>query len=108
ALGGDLDPGAFMAIDPTRVKDLFLAVAELPGAQDRADSLVRECGPDADLRARVEALLRAHDDPDSFLGRPADADATRTLNRDAGGATAAGEPPPDDGEGAPRFLAPAR
>ena len=55
-----------MAADPKRVKEVFLAVSEAPAA-DRAAALDRECGGDADLRQRVEALLHAHEAPDSFL-----------------------------------------
>ncbi|MGL4552959.1 MAG: serine/threonine-protein kinase, partial [Gemmataceae bacterium] len=47
-----------MAVDPARAKSLFLAISELPPAE-RADYLDRECGSDADLRDRVEALLAA-------------------------------------------------
>jgi serine/threonine protein kinase len=50
-----------MPADPARAKSLFLAAAELPGPAERAAFLDRECGPDAELRARVDALLRAHD-----------------------------------------------
>jgi hypothetical protein len=96
-----------MAIDPNRVKDLFLAAAELPDAQARTDYLDRECGPDVDLRARVEALLRAHDDPDSFIGHATDPAATRTLDRDAGGDPAAVGPRAEDVEEALGFLGPA-
>src|SRR5262245_7080314 len=47
-----------MAIDPVRAKSLFLAASEL-GEAERAAYLDRECGADAALRGRVEALLRA-------------------------------------------------
>src|SRR5207249_183071 len=46
------------------VKDVFLAAAERP-ATDRAAYLDAACAGDADLRRRVEALLKAHDEPDS-------------------------------------------
>ncbi len=48
-----------MAVDAARAKSLFLAASDLPDAADRAAYLDRECGGDAELRARVEALLRA-------------------------------------------------
>ena len=58
-----------MAVDPKRVKELFMAVSEAaPG--ERAALLDRECAGDAELRQRVEALLQAHEEPDSFLRRP--------------------------------------
>jgi serine/threonine protein kinase len=50
-----------MPIDFQRVQSVFQTVAELPPAE-RAAVLERECGDDAELRRRVEALLRAHDD----------------------------------------------
>ena len=50
-----------MAVDPARVKSLFLAASEIADPAERAAYLNRECGEDAELRARVEALLRAND-----------------------------------------------
>src|SRR6516162_11772674 len=50
-----------MPIDFQRVQGVFQAVAGLPPAE-RAAVLTRECGDDAELRRRVEALLQAHDD----------------------------------------------
>jgi tetratricopeptide (TPR) repeat protein/tRNA A-37 threonylcarbamoyl transferase component Bud32 len=50
-----------MPIDFQRIQSVFGAVAELPPAE-RAAVLERECGDDAELRRRVEALLKAHDD----------------------------------------------
>jgi serine/threonine protein kinase len=55
-----------MPADPKRVRDLFLAAAERPAA-DRPAFLAAACGSDADLRAAVERLLAAHDDPASVL-----------------------------------------
>jgi hypothetical protein len=60
-----------MAIDPKRVQAIFLAAVADPSPSGRAAVLDRECGPDADLRRRVEALLKANDEPGSFLDRPA-------------------------------------
>jgi WD40 repeat protein len=48
-----------MAVDPARAKSLFLAALEQSSPAGRAAWLDRECGPDAELRARVEALLAA-------------------------------------------------
>src|SRR5262245_8956965 len=73
-----------MAIDPKRVKEVFLEAAELPDEAARAAYLDKSCGGDAGLRARVEALLRSHDPEGSFLGIPA-----------------AVEPDPDHGEAMP-------
>ena len=50
-----------MPIDFQRVQGVFQAVAELPPAE-RAAALDWECAGDAELRRRVEALLKAHDD----------------------------------------------
>ncbi len=60
-----------MAIDPNRVKEIFLEAAEQPDEAARAAYLDRACGGDAGLRERVEALLRSHDPAGSFLGTPA-------------------------------------
>ncbi|HKD38284.1 MAG TPA: serine/threonine-protein kinase, partial [Pirellulales bacterium] len=46
-------------------KEFFLAAADLPAAE-RSAFLDRECSGDEALRGRVEALLRAHDEPGSF------------------------------------------
>src|SRR5271170_8389057 len=50
-----------MAIDAARAKSLFLNASDLADAAERAAYLERECGGDAELRGRVEALLRAND-----------------------------------------------
>jgi WD40 repeat protein/serine/threonine protein kinase len=50
-----------MPIDIQRIQGVFQAVADLPTAE-RAAALERECGHDVELRRRVEALLKAHDD----------------------------------------------
>jgi serine/threonine protein kinase/tetratricopeptide (TPR) repeat protein len=60
-----------MAIDPQRLKDLFLAAAEMGSPAQRAAFLDRECGSNAELRQRLAALLRAHDDSGGFLAQPA-------------------------------------
>jgi serine/threonine protein kinase len=60
-----------MAIDPQRLKELFLAAAEIGSPAERAAFLDRECGSDAELRQRLGALLQAHDDSGGFLAQPA-------------------------------------
>jgi serine/threonine protein kinase len=50
-----------MPVDAARAKFLFLATADLTDAAARAAYLELECGGDVELRARVEALLRAND-----------------------------------------------
>jgi serine/threonine protein kinase/WD40 repeat protein len=80
-----------MTADPNRVKDLFLAAAELP-APDRPAFLAGACGGDGELRAAVERLLAAHAAPDSRIdrgaGEPTGAGATGTFPP--------GAPPADD------------
>jgi serine/threonine protein kinase len=58
-----------MSADPSLVRELFLAAAELPAAE-RAAYLDAHCA-DSDVRAAVERLLAAHDAPASALDRPA-------------------------------------
>jgi eukaryotic-like serine/threonine-protein kinase len=59
-----------MPIDPKRAQAVFLAAVGFDEPADRAAALDRECRGDGELRQRVEALLRAHDQPDSLLDRP--------------------------------------
>src|SRR5262245_15698601 len=50
---------------------IFLAALEKKDPTERAAYLDGACGNDQALRQRVEALLRSHQDPDSFLDVPA-------------------------------------
>jgi serine/threonine protein kinase len=59
-----------MAIDSKRVKEILLEAADLADEAARAAYLDKACGGDAELRGRVEALLRSHDPEGSFLGTP--------------------------------------
>ncbi|MFI5456507.1 MAG: WD40 repeat domain-containing serine/threonine protein kinase [Isosphaerales bacterium] len=59
-----------MSIDPKRVQAVFLSAVECQDPAARAAVLDRECSTDAELRLRVEALLRALDRPDSLLDQP--------------------------------------
>ncbi|MFG0283180.1 MAG: WD40 repeat domain-containing serine/threonine protein kinase [Phycisphaerales bacterium JB039] len=52
-----------------RVKEAFAEALAAP-AQDRALALARACGGDVELRARVEALLAAHDEAGVFMAEP--------------------------------------
>jgi len=52
--------------DPKNVKSIFLAAVEKPAAE-RSEFLEQATVGDAALRLRVEALLKAHDNPDGFL-----------------------------------------
>ena len=68
-----------MAVDPARVKSLFLAASDLADPADCAAFLERECGGDAELRARVEALLRANDAAPLQVGSGATVDSAPRL-----------------------------
>ena len=59
-----------MLLDPTRVQAVFLAAAESGDPAARACVLDRECAADAELRRRVEALLKAHEEPNLLLDQP--------------------------------------
>jgi hypothetical protein len=56
-----------MPPDPKRVQAVFLEAAECQDPEERGAILDRECSDDPELRGRVEALLRAHD---QFNGTP--------------------------------------
>lgn len=58
-----------MATDPKLVRAHFLAAAELPAVERDAYFSVH-CVGDGELRAAVERLLAAHDQPASVLNRP--------------------------------------
>jgi serine/threonine protein kinase len=56
--------------DTNSAKSIFLAAVEIP-SDERAAYLDQATAGDAALRARVEALLAAHENPGSFLESPA-------------------------------------
>jgi serine/threonine protein kinase/WD40 repeat protein/tetratricopeptide (TPR) repeat protein len=56
-----------MPVDPERVQAVFLAAAEQESPAVRAAVLDRQCGCDAELRQRVQTLLKAHEAPGPFL-----------------------------------------
>jgi WD40 repeat protein/serine/threonine protein kinase len=61
-------------------KSIFLDALEIASEPDRLAYLDRRCGPDRNLRAEVEALLRHQRQLGDYLERPAlDPDATRDL-----------------------------
>src|SRR5262245_59462641 len=75
-------------MDPARAEpaDIFCDALELGCAAQRAAYLDRACGDDADLRRRVERLLEAHAEADSFLAAgPATAATTSALAAEAAG-----------------------
>src|SRR4051812_28751261 len=59
-----------MPVDPGRVQAIFLEALEHDAPAERAEVLDRDCADDVELRRRIEALLIAHDQPDSLLDRP--------------------------------------
>src|SRR5438132_8833288 len=59
-----------MQVDSKRVQVVFLAAVEAVDPAARGAVLDRECGAEAELRLRVEALLKAHDAPASLLDGP--------------------------------------
>jgi eukaryotic-like serine/threonine-protein kinase len=89
-----------MAIDPGRVKALFLAAIERGGHNDRRAFLDAEVGSDSELRTRLEALLAAYDQPPANLDQPLAANLDPTAARDTDeaddvtGNGSATEPPP--------------
>ena len=58
-----------MPTDPKLVRDKFLTAAELP-VSERAAYLAAHCGDDPELRAAVERLLAAHEQPAGILNQP--------------------------------------
>ena len=73
-----------MAVDAARAKTLFLAASDLSDPAERTAYLERECGGDAELRQRVEALLAAHDGAEPLLEKAA---ATASVRTDLTGET---------------------
>src|SRR3990172_9211798 len=51
--------------------DIFLQALEIQSPDHRRAYLDKACAQDANLRAQVEALLKAHEQADSFLDSPA-------------------------------------
>jgi WD40 repeat protein/serine/threonine protein kinase len=60
-----------MAASPNRPKDIFLKALDVSSPEEQAAFVAEACGADAALRRQVEAMLRAHAAPDSFLEKPA-------------------------------------
>src|SRR5262249_22204390 len=81
---------------PKNARDIFLDALERAPA-DRGAYLDEACAEDAALRQRVEALLRAHDEPGAFLS-----EARSESDSGATGAFAAG-----DREGTETYRPPA-
>jgi hypothetical protein len=58
-------------VKPSLEESIFALAVTKPEAE-RAAFLNRECGTDAALRARLEALLAAHEQPDTLLATQAE------------------------------------
>ena len=65
-------------MNPSREEALFALAVEKPGAE-RAAFLDSECSGDAQLRQRVEALLKAHDQTSGVLEEPPAAVSAKTF-----------------------------
>jgi Protein kinase domain len=68
-----------------RIKELFHSALERT-AEERTAFLAEACGDDAALRAKVEALIAADEQPGSFMDVPAYAVAAESLTESATGA----------------------
>ena len=52
-----------------RQRDIFTAALQITDPEERSAYLGQACGGDAELRRRVEVLLRTHESVGDFLGR---------------------------------------
>ena len=67
-------------------KDIFFKALELHSSPERERFLDEACTGNAELRRHVDLLLAAHDDPASYLDRPAARfDVTATQDGDGSG-----------------------
>src|ERR1051326_3571933 len=71
-----LAPGCAMRwwktmVEPIRAKEIFLEAVDRGTASERDAYLDRACAGNPELRQRVDALIRSHDQTDSVLDRPA-------------------------------------
>src|SRR5262245_2185516 len=60
-----------MAVQKINEEVIFNAARKMDSAEARREYLHQACGDDGVLRCRVEALLRAHEEANSFLESPA-------------------------------------
>jgi len=54
---------------PNRIREIFIATVKIDSQAERSAYLDRVCGSDTDCRARVEALLKSHEDAEDFLDK---------------------------------------
>src|SRR5947199_159185 len=73
---GQLVEEQVMAADPNAARVIFMTALDKTEPAERVAYLAQACGGDDKLRQRVEVLLKANDDPGSFLKSPANVDAT--------------------------------
>src|SRR5262245_18153203 len=59
-----------MSTPANPARAIFLEAIEKPDASERTEFLARACGSDAELRARVERLVRSHEELGSFHDKP--------------------------------------
>jgi serine/threonine protein kinase len=59
-----------VSANPNPAEVIFLAAADIADPAARAALLDERCAGDAELRRRIELLLKAHDAPDSLLDQP--------------------------------------
>jgi hypothetical protein len=57
---------------PMTDRSISLDALDFPDPADRATFLDNTCGPDADLRRRVDALLTAHESQKTVARKPTD------------------------------------
>jgi serine/threonine protein kinase len=116
-----------MAVDEKRVQEIFLMAVDAEDFAHRVALLDRECGPDAELRQRVEALLAAYQGPSTIVERlvlppgeapPSPSGGTEAMEGSTGregpsgatptrdAVTAQGGPPAEEGQVALQFLQP--
>jgi WD40 repeat protein/serine/threonine protein kinase len=104
-----------MPVEPSAEKALFLAALDKATPAEQAAFLEQACAGDPNLRQRVEALLRASEQPDSVLDHPAAvpqaavaASEAQTLERavSAPAASSATQAEPADDDWMSAFLAP--
>src|SRR4051812_28920704 len=62
-----------------REKEIFENALEIDSAKDRQGYIKGACGSDADLLARVQALLKAHEEATGFLREESVAAAGKTI-----------------------------
>ncbi|HVA45817.1 MAG TPA: serine/threonine-protein kinase [Pirellulales bacterium] len=79
---------AAQTLDPQSVEGIFIEALSKEAGQPRNDFLDAACQENAELRTRVEALLRAYDDAGSFLQQPAGDWRNPPVTAAAGSATA--------------------